>query len=41
MKDFGVLADEGFLGHRYVHINSYVDEGVVDVNTTLCSGIGR
>jgi hypothetical protein len=35
------LSDEGFGGLRYVHFYSYVDEGVFDVDTTPCSGIGR
>jgi hypothetical protein len=36
MKDFGILL--------YIHIISYVEEGVFDVDTvdtTPCSGIGR
>jgi hypothetical protein len=33
--------DEGFWGLWYVHINSYVDKGGFDVDTTPCSGIGR
>jgi hypothetical protein len=34
-------SDEGFGGLRYVHVNSYIDKGVFDINTTPCSRIGR